>query len=112
MEMNGQSQGPDTSALSSPVTGEYYISRLRRFLVTVLLVFQTYSLLSVREKIGKQCIYVIRKKDGEVFSAVQLLRLVHTDTQLNRCCLLFQLRNGIDTVPEVLYKCLFKRWMN
>lgn len=34
-------------------------------------------------------------------------------TQLKRCCLLFQLRQGIDAVPEVLYSCLFERcWRN
>jgi hypothetical protein len=61
--VNGQSQGPGTLVLSPPVTGEYHISWLQRFLVTVLLVFQTYALSSVREK-NWEAMYLCHQEEG------------------------------------------------
>jgi len=66
----------------------------------------------LEKKLGSNVFMSSGSRMGRYVLQVQLLRLVHIDTQLNRCCLLFQLRTGIDAVPEVLYRCLFKRRMN
>ena len=98
------------------ITSECHISQLQRFLVTIFYIENYFIsrlihclLLGINWE--TECIYVsLGRKIGRYFLQVQLLRLGHNDTQLNRCCLLFQLRNGIDAVPEALYMCLFKRW--
>ena len=101
-----------------PVTREYHISQLRSFLLTVLYVenclVSKFMHCQLLEKNWEKNVFMSSgRKMGRYFLQVRLLSLVHTDTQLNKCCLLFQLRNGIDAVPEVLYRCLFKRcWMN
>jgi hypothetical protein len=109
--MNGQSQAPATLTLFPPVTSEYHISQLQRFLVTVFYI-ENYLVSRLMhclllEKIGKLNVFMSSgRKMGRYFLQVQLLRLGHNDTQLNKCCLLFQLRNRIGAVPEVLYGCL------
>ena len=101
------------------ITIEQHISQLQRFLVTVFYI-ENYLvsrlihclLLGINQETACICVSSVRKM-GRYFLQVQLLRLGRNDTQLNRCCLLKQLRNGIDAVPEGLYRCLFKRcWMN
>jgi hypothetical protein len=100
-----------------PVTSKYHIRHLQRFLVTVFYV-ENYLVSRpmhclLLEKIGKLNVFMSSVRMERHFVQVHLLRLSHTDRQLNRCCLQFQLREGINVVPEALYSCLFKRcWMN
>ena len=72
--MNGRSQAPATLALFPPVTSEYHINQLQIFLVTVLyiendLVSRLIHCLLLEKNWETECIYVIRKKDGKLFSA-------------------------------------------